>query len=378
VVAGGGPAGAAAALTLVRAGRRVLLADAGGRVPKTGESLAPAARLLLADLGVDADRLATGHRRCYGTLSSWGTAELHAVDFINDPHGPGWLLRRPVFDAFLRQRARDAGADVAEDSVVGHPVRERSGGWRVTLRSGRAVRSVRCRWLVDATGRRAAIARRLGARTRRYDQLVALHLTLPAGPGDNESLCVVEAAPDGWWYTAPHHPHGRTVAYFTDADLAPRGRETLLALPRLLAAAPHTAARAGAFPPQPSRIRRAAAHTARLDPVAGDGWIAAGDAATAFDPLSAQGVLTALYSGLCAGQAVDAALDGVPGALDGYPARLEETFSSYLRAHRMVHRAEIRWPNRPFWERRHRLGPHTPLPAAHPTSHPALSLTAAR
>jgi flavin-dependent dehydrogenase len=36
---------------------------------------------------------------------------------------------------------------------------------------------------------------------------------------------------------------------------------------------------------------------ARLEPLHGNGWLACGDAALSFDPLSSQGLLTALYSG---------------------------------------------------------------------------------
>ena len=48
-----------------------------------------------------------------------------------------------------------------------------------------------------------------------------------------------------------------------------------------------------------------AAHSARLQPLAGPAWFAAGDAACSFDPLSSQGLLNALYSGLAAAEAAD-------------------------------------------------------------------------
>ncbi|ELP67171.1 hypothetical protein STRTUCAR8_01196, partial [Streptomyces turgidiscabies Car8] len=136
VVAGGGPAGCAAALMLARAGRTVLLADAGTGPPKVGETLVPAGRVLLGDLGV-ADRvLDSGHLPCYGSLSAWGSTDLHAVDFINDPHGHGWHLDRRLFDRRLRDASRAAGAEVAEGSTVREPVRTPDGGWTLVLRAG--------------------------------------------------------------------------------------------------------------------------------------------------------------------------------------------------------------------------------------------------
>ncbi|MCF3173785.1 FAD-dependent monooxygenase [Streptomyces sioyaensis] len=358
VVAGGGPAGCAAALALVRAGRTVLLADAGTGPPKTGEALVSVARLLLADLGVAGPVLGSGHLPCHGNLSAWGSAALHAVDFLHDPYGHGWHLDRPLFDRRLRAAARAAGADVAEHTVVRRPSRQPDGTWRLTLcdRTGGGERTVRCRWVVDATGRRAAIAVRSGARRCTGDRLTALHLLLdpaPQTPTDGRSL--VESDEDGWWYTALLPSRHRLVAYFTDPDLpvaAARGperfRDRLLATRHLSRRArPHGL---GTLRPP----RRAPAHSAHLDRVHGDGWTAAGDAAAAFDPLSSQGILTALYTGLSAGQAVDARLYGDRAALTDYAAKVAAARAAYHDGHRAVHAQEARWADRPFWARRQR------------------------
>ncbi|MYY13853.1 FAD-dependent oxidoreductase [Streptomyces sp. SID4919] len=359
VVAGGGPAGAAAAITLARSGRSVLLADARSGPPKTSESLVPAARTLLQDLGVEPRALDPDHRPCHGGLSAWGSPRVEQVCFINDPYGHGWQLDRTAFDRLLRSQARARGAEVAEHTTVGRPVREPDGGWRLTVTARGTCRTVRCRWLVDATGRRARIAVHCGARRRRYDQLVAVHLRFVHDPYDCEELSVVESVRDGWWYTAPCHPLGRDAVYFTDTDLVPPGLTTTQGFLDQLAATRHTGSRAEGRRPWPGGVpRRGAAHTARLEPAAGDGWIAVGDAATAYDPISSQGVLTALYTGKCAGEAVDARLADRRDAVDTYLARLDETFDGYRTGHRTVHSWEQRWADHPFWQRR-----HAPVPA---------------
>ncbi|KUL46071.1 oxidoreductase [Streptomyces sp. NRRL F-4489] len=366
VVAGGGPAGCAAALALARAGRRVLLADAGTGPPKVGEALVSVARLLLADLGADRAVLGGGHLPCHGNLSAWGSSELHAVDFLRDPYGHGWHLDRPLFDRGLRAAARAAGAEVAEHTAVREPRRQPDGTWRLALRprAGGAGRTVRCRWVVDATGRGAALAVRAGARRTTADRLTARHVLLdPAPHGTADSRSLVESDRDGWWYTAPLPSGHRLVAYFTDPDLplaADRGTEGFRA--RLLATR-HISRRArphGLTTLRPPR--RAPAHTAHLDRVHGDGWIAAGDAAAAFDPLSSQGILTALYTGLSAGEAVDAHLSGDRTAPAGYADKVATARAAYLDGHRAVHAQETRWADRPFWARRHRAPTPTPLP----------------
>ncbi|WP_033218587.1 tryptophan 7-halogenase [Kitasatospora phosalacinea] len=355
VVAGGGPAGAAAALALVRAGRTVLLADAGRGPAPVGEALPAAARVLLRDLGADGV-LADGHLPCLANRSAWGGPALGSTDSILDPHGHGWHLDRQSFDRQLRARAREQGAVLATGSAVRPLDRTADGGWTVGL-GGRE--TVRCRWIVDATGRRAAVATACGARRLVRDRLLAVHLTLGPAARPADTTTTVEAVRDGWWYTAPLPAGRRLLAWYTDADL-PAART---ALPAGLAATRHIGPLADAHPwPPGAAPRRAPAHTARLDTVHGEGWTAAGDAALAFDPLSSQGILTALFTGLSAGRAVHAHLDGDPAALAGHARAVDQVHALYLRNHRTHYAAEQRWPDRPFWQRRH-TRTHQEVPA---------------
>lgn len=84
----------------------------------------------------------------------------------------------------------------------------------------------------------------------------------------------------------------------------------------------------------------------------GLGWVAAGDAALSFDPLSSQGMLNALYTGMKSGEAVHAALDEEWGLMDAYSARIEEIRAAYLCHYEQFYQSECRWPNHTFWSRR--------------------------
>ncbi|MEM9217828.1 MAG: hypothetical protein AAGD25_26245 [Cyanobacteria bacterium P01_F01_bin.150] len=42
------------------------------------------------------------HLPHHGNVSSWGTEQLTATDFIRVPNGLGWHLNRKKFDADLR------------------------------------------------------------------------------------------------------------------------------------------------------------------------------------------------------------------------------------------------------------------------------------
>lgn len=359
VVAGAGPAGSVAALCLARAGRRVLLLDPrprdlpgpqGAGPYRLGETLPPAARPLLRDLGLLAGLDAGGHLPCTGTDAAWGSERLHGRDHIMDPHGHGWHLDRVRFDAFLRDAAEDAGAR----PVCGVAVRlaGRPGAWRLAARERGVERELACAWLVDATGRRAVIARQ-GAVRLRQDRLVAQYalLTGPV-PADQDLRTLVESVPGGWWYTA-RVPTGRLVAHLTDLDLVEPRLRTTAGFLEGACGTRHVRARLDGYAtgqlPEP---RWAPAHGQRLAPPAGHGWVAAGDAALACDPLSSQGILTALHTGARAAAAVDGSLRGEAGALAAYGAFIDGITARYLALHTRAYTDEARWVSSPFWARR--------------------------
>jgi flavin-dependent dehydrogenase len=356
VVAGGGPAGCAAALALAREGRRVLLVDAAPSTPAVGEALPPVGRALLGELGLLGAFLAQGHAPSHGNASAWGGGELATHDFLFGLHGHGWHLDRARFDAGLRAAAFAAGADVLSPARVAGAART-GDGWLVRIRLAGEVREVACGWVVDATGRSAAVARRHGGARVRHDRMVAVHARFRPLPGaDQDGRTLVEAVPEGWWYTA-RLPNGERVAAFL-ADAGGGGRGGLLtpaAFQAALARTSHVRAAVAGYAPA-STPRGADAGSARLASSTGDGWIAAGDAAVSFDPLSSHGILTALHTGSLAGGAVHAHLAGHAGAIADYARHVDAVYASYLRHLQRYYAMERRWPDRPFWARRHGMG----------------------
>jgi flavin-dependent dehydrogenase len=361
VVAGAGPAGSAAAIALARAGRRVLLADLPpARAPalKIGETLPAVTATVLHDLGLlDAFERAGVGIASTATTAAWGGGETLHSDAIGDPHGHGWHVDRLRFDAWLREQASAAGVECCRGRVtaqrVGAPSprgprgrldSDSGAAWQVWI-GVPAGRTVDCRRLIDATGRGAAVARPQGARRERHDRLVAIYAQLAAPDDDVDGVTRVASTPDGWWYSARVGAQRRVVAFLTDADLLDPALRSRAGFAAALAA---TGDRL--LPRQPSGAdialgpAAAPAHSARLEPVTGDGWLAVGDAAVAFDPLSSQGILNALVTGLLGATAVDASLREEHAALAAYERRMATVWSSYESNRRAAYALEPRWP----------------------------------
>lgn len=349
LVAGAGPAGAVASFVLAQAGWRVLLIDEiRTNEQKVGESLPGAARQILQSLGLLATIESGSHLPNYGNVSAWGADQLVANDFINDPRGLGWHLDRVEFDEALRLAACRAGVVLWRNRVKS--VTEMNATWRILLKGG----EVDARWFIDATGRAAGLARSQGAIRQRDLPLFATYRWAVVADDDTETRTFVEAVPNGWWYSARLPHQTRVVIFHTDAQEAadirqqPSLWDAYLQETRYICRFledvtytdwPHTIEAGGGY----------------LNNVAGPHWIVAGDAALTFDPVSSQGIFNALYTGMRAGQAVHAALEGDLSGVDAYMERLKSVRAAYRRHHSFIYRSENRWSDEPFWALRHKF-----------------------
>jgi flavin-dependent dehydrogenase len=338
VIVGGGPAGCAAALRARAAGASVAMLTI-ARKHSSVESLPPAGRRLLTDLGCWDAFIRLNPTASRGIRSVWGTSQPAERESIRDPDGTGWQLDRRVFDAFLQVRVISSGVTVVPGRL--RAVAQHADSVECTDEQGRVLRA---QFLLDASGRSATAAIRLGAH-RHYDDATVATVTNYTAPGtDADRRTVIESGPDGWWYSICTDDLTRTVGQLTDADL-PRLGSRPAELDRLLEGA--------VAQQEPCRI---AANSGYLQPFAGERWLAAGDAALSFDPLSSQGILTAMFSGRAAADAVVARLAGRDG-FAGYVQRLETIRYSYLLNLDLHYRMEQRWPNSEFWSRRHHNSP---------------------
>lgn len=357
---GGGPAGAAAAIALAQAGVSAVVLEAASETwAKVGESLPPSANPALDRLGLT-DVVSRCGLPSYGNRSVWGSVEPVDTDFVFGTAGSGWRVDRALFEAEAALVAIAAGADWRYGARVVGCVRGELGGWKLQVADGAGARSLHADVVVDGSGRAARVARLMGARRVRYDRLVGAVAYGPVRSGvdvsDLDSTTLVEAVPQGWWYSMFLPGQQLVVGFMTDADLLDeRGARTSLGLGQLLEAAPQTAARvssAGGFVGWPEPHIRPA-HTSRLTEVTGPDWLAVGDAAITYDPLTSYGITAALGHGIYAAAAVVEHLAGRPDALPGHTRLIDGAFARYLGLLHDRYAVEQRWPDAPFWQRRH-------------------------
>lgn len=339
LVIGGGPAGATVALALARQGCGVALTEATAyELPRYGETLPPEINPVLRRLGLWEAFQALSPLEATGMVSAWGNPVPVETDFVCNAHGSGWHIDRRRFDAMLSSEAEKAGAYLSTGHRVGHCVRQEE-YWNVD--------DLQARILVDASGRNGL---RIEDNTDREieDDLLAIALTIsnPGQQGRDLRTCV-ETTSRGWWYSAPL-PGGTTMAmFFTDPVVY---TEEGISIYEELEAAPLTARRLEAGHMQELRVLHVTSSCRKT--MFGDGWLAVGDSASCYDPLSGRGVFKALQHASLSANAILAQLNGDISAISLYAAQVRREFEDYVRQRQLYYASERRWSEHAFWQAR--------------------------
>jgi flavin-dependent dehydrogenase len=349
-IIGGGPAGVAAALSArqLRPQLRVAIVEASRYNEwRAGETLSPGCQEILRGLGCWESFLSAGFTESVGTRAVWGGEEPYDSEFLFSLRGNGWHVDRARFDALLWQSAQEAGAETMSGARL-CGVERRGVTFYLQLRNPSFDASIQARFVIDASGRQASFASKCGACLLVDDRLIGVCGLLQGTSRDTTTL--IEAQSDGWWYSSLLPGSRVIVVWMSDTDLV---RQQGLCDPdrwiERLNRSEWTCARTSRALLEPLRVWTA--YSQRLSQVHGEGWVAAGDAATTYDPLSSLGILKALRAGKIASFVALDALEGRDSA-HRYEKVVADEYANYCETKRWFYSEEQRWSTSRFWQRR--------------------------
>jgi geranylgeranyl reductase len=300
VVVGGGPAGATAAHDLATRGRNVLLLDRAGRIKPCGGAIPPR---LIRDFDIP-PHLLVARINCARMVSPSGKN----VDMPIEGGFVG-MVDREVFDEWLRERARSAGATRRSGTFETFS-RDSDGVALIEYRTRTAAGAetterVRARSVIGADGALSSVARQAVPDAGRPKYVFAYHEIIRAPEGEaadyDPTRCDVvyrgSLSPDFYSWV---FPHGATASVGTGS--AHKGFSLKGAVASLREAtgmaSSETIRREGA--PIPLRPLK------KWDN--GRDVVLAGDAAGVVAPASGEGIYYAMVGGRFAGDAVEALL----------------------------------------------------------------------
>ena len=344
VIVGGGPAGAVAARGLSLCGKQVVLLDASQITrQKIGESLPGAARPMLNKLGLLPWVENSASLTNKGNLSSWGDSRLRETDFIRDPYGCGWHLDRQHFEQNLRHAAVDSGTFLLRARLSS--LSENDEG--IHIQAGKF--NISTQWMINACGNSPFVTDQLGVVRQKDAPLFAIYTWYRGDDPDTRSI--VEAAPSGWWYTAGLPDNQRVLAFFTlteHAKILLRDKHHFISALKDTTYISKQVIQENISTVQLHIIEATAGY---LKQAVSSRWIAVGDAAVSFDPLSSQGIYNAIYTGLRGAEAVNAVLNNNDRSLlVQYDERIKSIRDAYRQEVSQYYRQEQRWSEHLFWK----------------------------
>lgn len=300
IIAGGGPAGSTAALTLTRMGFDVVVLEKDVH-PRfhIGESILPRNTPLLRELGIEDAIRALPHVPKFGAEFGFGNDPQTRRFTFRDgllPGFPVFNIERSIFDKALIDLARGRGAEVREGEPVTEIVTLGADGVEVLTPRG----PVRGRVLLDASGHGTIVARHLNLR-RNFEEpelkKVAYFQHFEGvwhHEGEDRGHPCIAMCDEGWFWIIPLNDRKTSVGFvtrpgFTQSIGVPARRILAWAIARC--------------PLVRDRMRKAQGSVEnevlsdfsyRCRPYAGPGYFMLGDAACFLDPIFSTGVTLAM------------------------------------------------------------------------------------
>jgi flavin-dependent dehydrogenase len=356
VIAGAGPAGCASAIVLKQAGLTVCLAD-GDEGRRIGESFPGATARLLHRLGIKGmEELMQpdDYKPCMANASAWGSNQWIYQDGLSNPEGGGWHVNRKNFNLALRRKALSAGADLYKGWIDTVETCINDNGepeYLTRFRNADGLpQGLRSRWLVDASGRKARLARRFGIIRQKMDDQMAAICWLKASATDGDHVTRIKSVPEGWWYTALL-PEGIRVV---SLQALPHEVSGMIKEPGRFFSAFNAA---GVLPYEIDQsgvieMKAVEAGIVRTSSATVDNLVCVGDTALSLDPLSSQGVFFALYSGIKAGEAIARSHSGpssTKASLEAYQQSVNRVYEANQRSRKYHYGSELRFAGEEYW-----------------------------
>ncbi|MEO1634285.1 MAG: geranylgeranyl reductase family protein [Cyanobacteria bacterium J06631_9] len=310
IIVGGGPAGSSAAYHLAKTGRSVLVVEKATlpRYKPCSGAVSPS----VADW-FDFDFSPAIDSRVNRVRYTWKLGD--AVDGTLETE-PIWSVQRDVFDQFLIDQAKLAGAQVRDQTAV-TGIALKDDYWQVVT----ADETLSAQYVIAADGANGPMADWLGFRQHKLREAGALELTATAPVESGAFSFEFGLAKNGCLWSFPKaQGYSLGASSFIGGSLKDPRR-----LLEKYASEFGVSPTSGTFYTHPLKLwdGNHSLHGVRS--------LLVGEAAAIVDPLTAEGIRPAMYSGMKAAQALDQALAGNTEALADYTRTIHNSWGADMQ-----------------------------------------------
>ncbi|MEC4803195.1 MAG: geranylgeranyl reductase family protein [Jaaginema sp. PMC 1079.18] len=316
IIVGAGPAGSSAAYHLAKRGHSVILLEKAvfPRYKPCGGGISPAVQKWF-----DFDFAPAIAGQVDRVGFTWKLGDPVSVNLTTQPM---WMVQREVFDKFLVDRATAQGATLQDQTTVSG-IQFNGSAWQVTTNQG----PIEGKYLIAADGVTGNCASWLGLKTS--PTYIGMVLDLPtASQSTNTANFDFGSLKNGFIW---RFPNGDRTSISAAILATPKGK------PQEVQKQITNYAQAVGLDPSVGQFYE---HPLRLwsqnNPLHSQNALLVGDAAGITDPLLAEGIRPAIYTGVKAAEAIANAIAGDSSALPEYSSIVQQAWGEeYIWAQRL-------------------------------------------
>ena len=312
IIVGAGPAGSAAAYHLAKANRSVLILEKEllPRYKACSGAVSPS----VADW-FDFDFSPAVDSQIMRVRYTWKLGDAVDAELETEPI---WSVRREVFDQFLVEQAQQAGAALKDQTAVrAIAFQPQENYWQVQTDG----ETLSARYLIAADGAKGPMANWLGFRSHKVREAAALEIETPEPVENGAFSFEFGLVKNGCVWSFPKQK-GYSIGISSFIGGSVKDIEGPL---KKYAPEFGTQFEQGTLHRHPLKLwdGNCDLHT--------NNALLVGEAAAIVDPLTAEGIRPAMYSGMNAAKAISAALDGEANALENYTRLIHESWGEDMQ-----------------------------------------------
>ena len=350
-IIGAGPAGCACAIRLSQiTNYKITLISAPEKDFYIGECVPPDIKKPLLTLNLYKAFLKDKHIPSFGSCSYWGSQYPGYNDSIMNPHGHGWHLNRKKFNQLLTQTA---------DSKKNIQLIENS-TFRKTLDTNTLIykdadganRTLSYDFIIDASGPKSIVAKSFGETQIHDTPLICVGMKFKQEkPALLSHLTQIEAVKHGWWYATSLPNQEALVTLFTHASIIKKLQlNSFLPWHNLLeGTSTEHWLKEYHYSPSQHHLFMFAAHSFCLSSIHGRNWLAVGDAASCYDPITSNGIIKSITEGIRSAEMLRNG-DRYVKNLYIHDQNVKARYEHYRNMRSLYYNLERRWPNSAFWK----------------------------
>lgn len=351
IIVGKGIAGLVLSLLLKRKGIQHLVLDRKSKKKHfaLAETLPPSSMPLLHSLGLIKIFEKNAIRKTYGYHSMWGNTRILNNNFFSQlSYKNGLKIDKQAIVDDLEQLCNENV--ISYDKMLNMIISKEE--VIVEVENNHQKEIITAKMIIDATGRNRAILKKLNIPIRLYDNLISFSCHLPRIEHPKLTYDVfVESFEDGWGIISGLDEKTNVLSIFTNRENLVQLKlrdysdwQSVLSKTTLLKD----------FLVEQSEVKiiGSDANSSIANYLSGENWLAVGDAALSFDPLSSHGIANAIYTVREASDAIESyILTGDRKGFVAYSKTLFSIFDSYYMVKNELYRSESRWMESSFWKK---------------------------